>query len=87
MYTCEFGLETLYAPDLPVADRVAERTSSALQLAASEWVARLDRSDRDGETLERFERWLAMSPRHATVYARLAAVWSRLDRLRWSRLR
>jgi len=53
-----------------------------IELAAAEWLARLDRSGVSAETRAAFERWRSADPRHEGAFARLDATWQELDRLR-----
>jgi transmembrane sensor len=55
------------------------------EIAAGEWLARLDRDDSSPEELAAFERWKTADPRHAAAYARLAATWQALDRIQATR--
>jgi transmembrane sensor len=55
--------------------------SNDAEIAAGEWLARLDRRDPSPEDLIAFERWKGLDPRHAAAYARLAATWQALDRV------
>jgi transmembrane sensor len=55
--------------------------SNDAEVAAGEWLARLDRDDPDPADLAIFERWEAADPRHAAAFARLAATWQALDRV------
>jgi transmembrane sensor len=55
--------------------------SNDAEIAASEWLARLDREDLSPPDLAAFERWKTADPRHAAAYARLAAAWQALDRV------
>jgi len=56
--------------------------SNKAELEASDWLARLDDGDLSPTDLEAFDRWKETDPRHAAAYARLAATWQALDRLR-----
>jgi transmembrane sensor len=59
---------------------MASRESAAvLHMAATEWVAKVDRGLRDGEQAV-LEAWLAEDPRHVGAFARAQAVWAHLDR-------
>lgn len=49
---------------------------------AGEWLAWLDRDDRSAADLAEFDQWKAADPRNAAAYARLAATWQALDRIR-----
>lgn len=53
-----------------------------INLAASEWLARLDSGDVTAEERAAFDTWRSADPRHAAAYARLSAVWHQLDRAR-----
>lgn len=55
--------------------------SNDAEIAAGEWLARLDRDDPGPRELAAFERWKSADPRHAAAYARLAATWQALDRV------
>jgi transmembrane sensor len=55
--------------------------SNDAEIAAGEWLARLDRDDPGRQELAAFERWKSADPRHAAAYARLAATWQALDRV------
>ena len=55
--------------------------SNDADIAAGEWLARLDRDDPTASDLAAFERWKSADPRHAAAYARLAATWQALDRV------
>jgi transmembrane sensor len=56
--------------------------SNQPEIEAGEWLARLDRNDPSAADMAAFDRWKATDPRHAAAYARLAATWQALDRLR-----
>ena len=51
-------------------------------IQAGEWLARLDREDPSAADLAEFDQWKAADPRNAAAYARLAATWQALDRIR-----
>ena len=55
--------------------------SNDAEIAAGEWLARLDRDDPSPLDLAAFERWKSADARHAAAYARLAATWQALDRV------
>jgi transmembrane sensor len=55
--------------------------SNEAEIAAGEWLARLDRDDPGPRDLAAFERWKSADPRHAAAYARLASAWQALDRV------
>jgi transmembrane sensor len=55
--------------------------SNDAEIAAGEWLARLDRDDPGPRDLAAFEQWKSEDPRHAAAYARLAATWQALDRV------
>jgi transmembrane sensor len=55
--------------------------SNDAEIAAGEWLARLDRDDSGPGDLAAFESWKSADPRHAAAYARLAATWQALDRV------
>jgi transmembrane sensor len=55
--------------------------SNDAEIAAGEWLARLDKADPSPRELAAFERWKSAEPRHAAAYARLAATWQALDRV------
>ena len=52
------------------------------EIQAGEWLARLDRDDPNAANLAEFDQWRAADPRNAAAYARLAATWQALDRIR-----
>jgi transmembrane sensor len=56
--------------------------SNETEIQAGEWLARLDRDDATPADLAAFDRWRATDPRNAAAYARLAATWQALDRIR-----
>jgi transmembrane sensor len=56
--------------------------SNKTEIEAGEWLARLDRENLSAADLTAFDRWRAMDPRNAAAYARLAATWQALDRIR-----
>src|SRR5260370_27368955 len=56
--------------------------SNQPEIEAGEWLARLDRNDPTAADIAAFDRWKVTDPRHAAAYARLAATWQALDRLR-----
>jgi len=56
--------------------------SNDAEIAAGEWLARLDRDDATAAEVAAFEQWKAADPRHPAAYARLAATWQALDRIR-----
>ena len=56
--------------------------SNDAEIAAGEWLARLDRDDATAADVAAFEQWKAADPRHPAAYARLAATWQALDRIR-----
>jgi transmembrane sensor len=56
--------------------------SNEREIQAAEWLARLDRDDATPEDLAAFDRWKATDPRNAGAYARLAATWQALERIR-----
>jgi transmembrane sensor len=55
--------------------------SNQVEIEAAEWLARLDR-DPSAAELTAFDRWGATDARNAAAYARLAATWQALDRIR-----
>jgi len=55
--------------------------SNDAEIAAGEWLARLDGEDPSARDLAAFERWKSADPRHAAAYARLAATWQALERV------
>jgi transmembrane sensor len=57
-------------------------SDNPIEIEAGEWLARLDGSAASDAELAAFERWKAGDPRHAAAYARLAATWQALDRVR-----
>ena len=56
--------------------------SNDAEIEAGEWLARLDRGDATSADFSAFDRWQAADVRHAAAYARLAATWQALDRIR-----
>ena len=56
------------------------RSRGRIRREASDWVVRLAQ-DSNEETLAAFRRWHDADPRHAEVYARIAAIWSDAGRL------
>ena len=56
--------------------------SNETEIQAGEWLARLDRDDAIPADLAAFDRWKAADPRNAGAYARLAATWQALERIR-----
>ena len=52
------------------------------EIQAGEWLAKLDRDDPSAADLGEFDQWKAADPRNAAAYARLAATWQALDRIR-----
>lgn len=56
-------------------------SSEEIDATAGQWLARLDRADVTAEELTAFEAWRDADARHAAAFARLEAVWGRLDRL------
>ena len=52
------------------------------EIQAAEWLAKLDRDDPSAAELADFDQWNAADPRNAAAYARLAATWQALDRIR-----
>jgi transmembrane sensor len=52
------------------------------EIQAGEWLARLDRDDPCAADLAEFDQWKTADPRNAAAYARLAATWQALDRIR-----
>jgi transmembrane sensor len=54
--------------------------SNDAEIAAGNWLARLDRGDLSREDLAAFDQWKS-DPRHAAAYHRLAATWQALDRV------
>jgi transmembrane sensor len=56
--------------------------SNKAELEASNWLARVDGGDLSPAELEAFDQWKEADPRHGAAYARLAATWQALDRLR-----
>jgi len=55
-------------------------TPNAVELAALDWLTRLDRGITPDEE-RKFERWLAADPRHAEAFAEFGGTWSFLDRV------
>lgn len=56
-------------------------SAAKIEREAADWLARLE-SAPSAELLASFRDWCDESPRHEAAYARLAATWARLDRLR-----
>jgi transmembrane sensor len=56
--------------------------SNKAEVEAAAWLARLDRDDLSAADLTAFDRWRATDARNAAAYARLAATWQALDRIR-----
>jgi transmembrane sensor len=56
--------------------------SNQVEIEAGEWLARLDRDEPSPADLAGFDRWKEADPRNAGAYARLAATWQALDRIR-----
>lgn len=56
--------------------------SSKAEIEAGNWLARVDGGDLSAADLEAFDRWKEADPRHGAAYARLAATWQALDRVR-----
>src|SRR5258708_37034673 len=56
--------------------------SNETEIQAGDWLARLDRAEPTPADLAAFDRWKAVDPRNAAAYARLAATWQALDRIR-----
>jgi transmembrane sensor len=56
--------------------------SNQTEIEAGEWLARLDRNDPSAADMAAFDRWKATDSRNAAAYARLAATWQALDRIR-----
>jgi transmembrane sensor len=52
------------------------------EIEASEWLARLDRDEPSASDLAAFGQWKSADSRNAAAYARLAATWQALDRIR-----
>jgi transmembrane sensor len=63
------------------AGRVSPMNGNDAEIAAGEWLARLDRGDPSPEDAAEFERWKTADPRHGAAYARLAAAWQALERV------
>src|SRR6266403_809031 len=63
-------------------EKETRMNSNQPEIEAGEWLARLDRNDPSAADIAAFDRWKATDPRHAAAYARLAATWQALDRLR-----
>jgi len=59
---------------LPKAEQV--------QIAASEWLERLERGDWNDAVQAEFDAWLAASPANTIAYLRLEDVWNRAGRLK-----
>ena len=55
-------------------------SNNPIDVAAAEWVARLDRDDCAPEERLAFEHWLAADSRHYGAYVRAQAIWTSLDR-------
>lgn len=56
-------------------------TPQAIYDRAAEWVARVDRSDADHQTLAELKIWLAGDERRRGAYFRAEAAWAMLDRV------
>jgi transmembrane sensor len=56
--------------------------SNQTEIEAGEWLARLDRDAPSAVDLAAFDRWKKADLRNAATYARLAAAWQALDRIR-----
>lgn len=56
--------------------------SNDVEIQAGKWLARLDSGAHSAADLAAFDQWKASDPRHAAAYARLAATWQALDRIR-----
>ncbi|SEJ73537.1 FecR family protein [Sphingobium sp. AP50] len=62
---------------------MSERESAeAIEEAAIAWVARVDSSPDDPETLAALEAWQSQDPRREGAYFRASAAWAGLDRAR-----
>jgi len=61
---------------------MAQGEGQALNLAAAEWLARLQREDCSEEERAALERWLHADPAHAVAFARAEFAWERAERLR-----
>ncbi|MBX7483349.1 FecR family protein [Qipengyuania qiaonensis] len=59
--------------DAKAGDEIAE--------AAADWLVRLDTGSADPVA---FEAWRSSDPRHASVFAQMAATWKRIGDLRWA---
>lgn len=46
---------------------------------AADWFARLDSGEITASEMERFERWRADQPAHATAFAKMEAAWEAMD--------
>ena len=57
-------------------------SDSKAEIEAGEWLARLDGDEPSAADLAEFERWKEMDARNAGAYARLAATWQALGRVR-----
>jgi transmembrane sensor len=62
-------------------EKVSLMNSNQAEIEAGEWLARLDR-DLSPAEVAAFDRWIATDSRNAAAYARLAATWQALDRIR-----
>lgn len=54
---------------------------NAIEVLATEWVARLDRCEPDSRESAELEQWLAQDARHAGAFLRAQAMWKSLDRV------
>jgi transmembrane sensor len=57
-------------------------TAEAISDSAADWVARVDRSDGEKETMAELEVWLAGDDRRKGAYFRAQSAWAMLDRAR-----
>ena len=60
---------------------LTQMSNNEVELAASEWLARLDAGNLSPSDLAEFDTWRTADPRHTAAYARLAATWQALDRM------
>lgn len=69
------------APDHPRRS-TSPAEAEAIEMAASEWLARREEGPLSPTEQTAFDAWLAADPRHAAAVAELAAAWQTFDGLR-----
>jgi transmembrane sensor len=74
-------MESRQRRKLPRRGKENPVNSNDADIAAGEWLARLDKDSPSARDLAAFERWKSADPRHAAAYARLAATWQALERV------